>query len=305
MEMIVGMRTQLLGQLRASGFVRARGAGDIRDLNTNSENWAVVKAVLCAGNYPKLLRVDRGRKQLVTQKEDKVRFHMSSVLTHSLKTPKDFKDLIGSIPSDWFVYEEMVRINRTSFARSVTLVNAFTLALFAGPSRLPHEIVTSLHSTHMDDAAEDEEESSSDVEDDQFQEMSIFKIDEWLTFRTTPEVAQLLYPLRQKWHSLFLRRISSPGKPLTLSDEAVIRTIVEVLTVEEQRLGLQQPVGVGQRPRPMASDYCPPVGNISSNSPQRGGYSSRLPTRGGYRSPRGQHSMQYDQSAKYRSGRRY
>lgn len=40
---ISGMRTQLLGQLRAAGFVRARGGSDIRDLNTNSENWAVVK----------------------------------------------------------------------------------------------------------------------------------------------------------------------------------------------------------------------------------------------------------------------
>lgn len=60
-------RTQLLGQLRASGFVRARGGGDIRDLNTNSENWAVVKAALSAGCYPNLLRVDRERKVLVTR----------------------------------------------------------------------------------------------------------------------------------------------------------------------------------------------------------------------------------------------
>ncbi|XP_023236112.1 probable ATP-dependent RNA helicase YTHDC2 [Centruroides sculpturatus] len=67
MEIIVGMRTQLLGQLRASGFVRARGGGDIRDLNSNSENWAVVKAALCAGTYPNLIRVDRERQQLITQ----------------------------------------------------------------------------------------------------------------------------------------------------------------------------------------------------------------------------------------------
>ena len=65
--MVVGMRMQLLGQLRASGFVRARGGGDIRDLNNNSENWAVVKAALCAGMYPNLIRVDQEHMQLRTQ----------------------------------------------------------------------------------------------------------------------------------------------------------------------------------------------------------------------------------------------
>lgn len=63
----VRSRTQLLGQLRASGFVRARGGGDIRDLNTNSENWAVVKAALCAGMYPNLMKVDQSQKRLITQ----------------------------------------------------------------------------------------------------------------------------------------------------------------------------------------------------------------------------------------------
>jgi len=60
------VRTQLLGQLRASGFVRARGGGDIRDLNSNSENWSVVKAALCAGLYPNILRVDRERSHLTS-----------------------------------------------------------------------------------------------------------------------------------------------------------------------------------------------------------------------------------------------
>ncbi len=79
MEMVTGMRTQLLGQLRASGFVRSKGTGDIRDLNKNSENWAVVKAALTAGCYPSLARFDREAGQLRTPKESKVRLHPSSV----------------------------------------------------------------------------------------------------------------------------------------------------------------------------------------------------------------------------------
>jgi len=60
-------RSLLLGQLRASGFVRARGAGDIRDLNTNSDCWAVVKAALCAGTYPNIMKVDRGSSEFNTE----------------------------------------------------------------------------------------------------------------------------------------------------------------------------------------------------------------------------------------------
>lgn len=67
MEMVTGTRAQLLAQLRASGFVRSRAPGDIRDLNTNSENWAVVKAALCAGLYPSLARVDREQAVLRTK----------------------------------------------------------------------------------------------------------------------------------------------------------------------------------------------------------------------------------------------
>ncbi|OON20684.1 hypothetical protein X801_03429 [Opisthorchis viverrini] len=48
-------------KLRASGFVKARGSGDIRDLNTNSENWAVVKAAIVAGMHPQLAKIDEKR----------------------------------------------------------------------------------------------------------------------------------------------------------------------------------------------------------------------------------------------------
>ncbi|KAI1301810.1 3'-5' RNA helicase YTHDC2 [Halotydeus destructor] len=266
MEMIVGMRAQLLGQLRASGFVRARGPGDIRDLNTNSENWSVVKAVLCAGSYPKLMRLDKDRGHLVTCKDSKVRFHPSSVLN-----PKGVKGTVTasqrvSFPSDWFLYEEMTKIGRFSYGRCCTLVSPVTVALFSGPARLPPDSIT-VHYTGRDD--EDLDDESSDEHEQQVESDATFKIDDWLSFKTLADDANLVYSLRQKFQALFLRRMSSPGKSLTLADDAVIKTIVDVMTTEEQVLGLQQPVGVGQRPRPMASEYCPPVSNTLLNSPQQ------------------------------------
>ena len=57
MEMVAGMRRQILAQLRSLGLIRQRGPGDIKDLNSNSRNWAVIKAVVGAGLYPNIIKV--------------------------------------------------------------------------------------------------------------------------------------------------------------------------------------------------------------------------------------------------------
>lgn len=39
------------------------------------------------------------------------------------------------------------------------------------------------------------------------------------------------------------------------ADDAVIQAVVQILSSEEKQLGLQQPDGIGQRPRPVNIDY--------------------------------------------------
>ncbi|NWI38856.1 YTDC2 helicase, partial [Picathartes gymnocephalus] len=68
------------------------------------------------------------------------------------------------------------------------------------------------------------------------------------------QAAGLLLQLRQKWHSLFLRRMRAPSKSWSQVEEATVRAVVAVLTAEEQSAGLQQPSGIGQRPRPVVSE---------------------------------------------------
>uniref|UniRef100_A0A4W5QAA6 YTH domain-containing family protein n=1 Tax=Hucho hucho TaxID=62062 RepID=A0A4W5QAA6_9TELE len=67
----------------------------------------------------------------------------------------------------------------------------------------------------------------------------------------------LVFQLRQKWHGLFLRRIRSPSKPWSQLDENTIRALVSVLGAEDPTAGLQQPTGIGQRPRPISSEDPP------------------------------------------------
>nr|CAD7194903.1 unnamed protein product [Timema douglasi] len=363
MEMVVGMRTQLLGQLRALGFVRARGCGDIRDLNTNSENWAVVKAALCAGTYPNpdaggqrthptqntvshkhyrativlvqswacaqiinqlfwcssqypdilipgctagCVRGDRCVRDLLwrrevslkckevlykvyfvssvtyaaetwrvhirgarkveameMKKEFRVNFHPSSVLRECPKSPRTsvasaHNASVENLPSDWLLYEEMSRTGRFCHARCCTLVSPITVAVFAGPTRLPIDAVNAAETVVRGDRAI-ETESDSEVEERLDGENTMMKLDDWVVFRVDAEGSHLALHLRQKWNSLFLRRMRAPSKPWSQVDEMVLKTLINVLTTEEQSLGLQQPPGVGQRPRAMLID-CYPAG---------------------------------------------
>ncbi|XP_015222321.2 3'-5' RNA helicase YTHDC2 isoform X1 [Lepisosteus oculatus] len=254
MEMIIGMRTQLLGQLRAIGFVRARGGGDIRDVNLNSENWAVVKAALVAGMYPNLIHVDKENAMLMGSKEKKVRFHPNSVLSQPLnnKIPpaNGQAAAIQCLPTSWLLYDEMTRAHRIASIRCCTVVTSPTVAIFGGCAKLPS---TALQEPSMQNADGINESSDSETED-QSVNMATLKIDEWMKFKLEHETASLVFQLRQKWHSLFLRRIRTPSKPCTQVDEQTLRALVSVLTAEEHLAGLQQPSGIGQRPRPMSEE---------------------------------------------------
>ncbi|XP_063990992.1 3'-5' RNA helicase YTHDC2-like [Diachasmimorpha longicaudata] len=254
MEMITGMRSQLLGQLRASGFVKARGSGDIRDLNWNSENWGVVKAALTAGLYPNLMRVDRKHGQLRTQKESKVFFHPSSTLKEFTKSTRttsaqSHSASVHTLPSDWLIYEEMSRVGRFCHVKTVTLVNPITVALFSGPARLAMDTIYETESVP---------ESESDSEAEETREgMTILKLDDWVVFKLDFETARLILHLRQKWNALFLRRMKNPTRSMTTLDDQVVKAMVSVISNAEQSCELPQPPGIGQRPRPLIVDYYP------------------------------------------------
>ncbi|XP_028912181.1 3'-5' RNA helicase YTHDC2 isoform X2 [Ornithorhynchus anatinus] len=267
LEIIIGMRTQLLGQLRASGFVRARGLGDIRDVNTNSENWAVVKAALVAGMYPNVVHVDKEYLELTGAKEKKFRFHPNSVLsqTHYRKIPPANGHIksVQALPTDWLIFDEVTRACKIASISCCTAVSPITITLFSGPMRLASNAFQ--EPLPFADTISNDNSSESEAEDRSTAALASLRLDEWLNFKMDPEVASLLLQLRQKWQSLFLRRIRIPAKPWSQIDELTLKAIIAVLTTEEQSAGLQQPVGIGQRPRPISSDDLPMTSWRSNN----------------------------------------
>ncbi|XP_034565378.1 3'-5' RNA helicase YTHDC2 isoform X2 [Notolabrus celidotus] len=263
MDMILGMRTQLLGQLRAIGFVRARGGSDIRDVNLNSENWAVVKAALVAGMYPNLVHMNQETSLLSSNREKKVIFHPTSILSPAHNKEPDAVRSPGTLPTDWLIYNEMSRGHRVASVRCCSVVTPVTVAVFGGCSRLPDSAL------QEPAGRTDTDNPLDDVSDSEAEELAEMKIDDWMVFQLDGEAAGLVFDLRQKWQNLFIRRIRCPSKPWTQQDEAIIRALVSVLSAEEQGVGLQQPTGIGQRPRPMSSEDGPQASAKNCrNSPQ-------------------------------------
>uniref|UniRef100_A0A3Q3E053 RNA helicase n=1 Tax=Hippocampus comes TaxID=109280 RepID=A0A3Q3E053_HIPCM len=217
MEMILGMRTQLLRQLRATGFVRAHGESDVRGVNINSENWAVVKAALVAGMYANLLHINPETNLPSSNKEKKVNFHPTSTLNQSQNKEGNSTKPQG-LPTDWLVYDEMSRGHRIASVRCCTLVTAITVAIFAGGSR--HLCSALLMFCPSDSPVDDM--SDSETEDADAAEL---RIDEWLIFQTNSESAEMVFDLRNKWNNLFIRRICCPSKPWLKDDEMTIQTL--------------------------------------------------------------------------------
>ncbi|CAL8280780.1 unnamed protein product [Lota lota] len=254
MEIIIMMRTQLLGQLRAIGFVRARGRSDIRDVNINSENWAIVKAALLTGTYPKLAHINQESGSISSSGQTQISFHLTSVLSqpHYKKGPTAHGEAqsVQTLPTDWVIYDELFEVDRSTTIRCCSLVTPITVAIFGGCAKLPS---SALQMTKIAGGLHDSSDSEAD-EETSIMHLARLKINEWIDFQLESETAKLVFQLRQKWHSMFLRRMRSPSKPLSQQDEATICALVSVLIAEEQAVGLLQPAGIGQRPWPMLSE---------------------------------------------------
>lgn len=70
----------MVGELRASGYIKGRGQCDIRNLNLHSETWTAIKAAITAGLYPNIAQYCPINGSVVTHDEMKSQFHFSSTL---------------------------------------------------------------------------------------------------------------------------------------------------------------------------------------------------------------------------------
>ncbi|CAJ1934420.1 unnamed protein product [Cylindrotheca closterium] len=197
-------RQQFLDQLSRIGFIDRATLSGSRNrfdskatkssaLNGNADKETVVQAVICAGLFPNVARLEQptsGDCEL-WQNEQRLFFHRSSVNSKR----KHF----GS-SNQWVVFHEKLgTANRTSVS-TTCLVHPFALLLFGGTVEVKH-----LHRTVV--------------------------VDDWMTIGVAAQTGVILRELRKKVDSLLQRMIESPEvHGMTKTKVDMIEGIVSILS---------------------------------------------------------------------------
>lgn len=252
--------SQILGQLRTIGLISPRGAGDMTDLNQNSNNFAVVKFCFVAGFYPNVCRVDRKVGNLKSKQEKKLLPHVTSVLRE--RNLKSSKSILNNLPSEWIVFEEKSRVERLCLVRNITAVTPLTIALFGGPMYIPKNNVISMY------------DDSDDSQDDDTMATVKFVVDDWIHFVLDEDIAVMIHKLRIKLNALFMKTLTNLDKRSTAQDQQVVDLISYVLETEDKAAGFKCPKDVGARPilLPLKGSW------RNKNKVQKSDFAERVPS---------------------------
>lgn len=285
MQMIFGVRAQLLSHLRSSDLIRHSGSGNIEELNMNSKCWAIVKAALTAGMYPNVCRIDRKLGELKSTLVSKLVPHPSSVLRD--KNPKKCKENLRALPSEWIIYGEKSRVGRFCMVQYTTLVSPLNIALMAGPICLPADSVKILENdSDSENEVEHEDDGAAMTE-----VTAMLHIDDWIQFVADMDSAQCVFHLRQKLNSIMLRIIQNPKKALAYKDKQCVDLVVQLLQNEDNDQHLPQMKNAEECPFAV-KPFMRGRSHVKMNGASRGGGES---SHGGYNNNRTQENWRYTQ----------
>jgi len=218
LEGIADLRDQFTQLLNESGFLgtssKKKGGGRYRgrqrgsvlqndpdwiQANRNADNKRLLKAVLVAGLYPNLIKVDAGtrpgalpRLSFLAEngRTEKIQIHPSSINFEA-------KQFI----TKWLVYHERVQTTAI-FVRDATAVTPYQLLLFGGKIEVQHAQGT-------------------------------ISIDRWATFQAPAKVGVLLKEIRNQLDRVLAEKIENVGKSVSDLSGQLVLTILELLDGEK------------------------------------------------------------------------
>ncbi|CAM6128719.1 unnamed protein product [Calypogeia fissa] len=176
------------------------------DLDSNASIIRVVKAVICAGFYPNIVRVIHPEKTYVqTEGGTVARVAAARELRFFTKAdgrvflhPASVNFSVGKFESPWLVFSEKMKTSKV-FLKDSTMVPAYGLLLFGGKVQVKHE-------------------------------KQAISVDDWLEFEAPARIAVLIKELRSKVDSLLFEKIERPA--LDISSSPVVSALIRLLTTD-------------------------------------------------------------------------
>lgn len=235
-EHVRGIRRQILSYLESSGLV----GKNMRNYNDNCDNWSLLKAVICAGLYPFVAKIEGKKGNMYTEIDRKLSFHMSSVLCVK---KEGYKSTIRKLPVEWTFFEEKNRIGRMSLLKCNTLLNSFTVSLIAGRKLIEEDYKTlhAMRSNTKDNGwSEDEwEDMTDDYEDDFEPDYMDFKVDNLLKFTASKESGKMIFDLKKCLNNLVTRFLLDYKNYKASSEEnSLIKMFARIIEKEDINSGM-------------------------------------------------------------------
>ncbi|XP_044288660.1 ATP-dependent DNA/RNA helicase DHX36 [Varanus komodoensis] len=201
LQMLRNMKGQFAEHLLAAGFVSSRSPKDPKS-NINSDNEKLLKAVICAGLYPKVAKIranfSKKRKMVkVSTKTD------GTVCIH----PKSVNVEETEFHYNWLVYHLKMRTT-SIYLYDCTEVSPYCLLFFGG-----------------------------DISIQKDKDQDTIAVDEWIVFQSPARIAQLVKDLKQELDDLLQEKIENP-QPVDWNntksrDTAVLTAIIDLITTQE------------------------------------------------------------------------
>ncbi|KAK9809193.1 hypothetical protein WJX72_011126 [[Myrmecia] bisecta] len=177
-----------------------------RGLNDYAGNARIVKAALCAGLYPSILRVEHpaekfrkveGGAFVMDNNPAALRFFdrtKGRVFLH----PASVNFHCGRFESGWLVYSDMVETAKV-YVRESSMVPVYALLLFGGEISVQHEV-------------------------------GLLQVDGWATFSAPARIAVLVKELRDEIDRLLLQKLSEPS--FDLAHNRVVDALHQLLATD-------------------------------------------------------------------------
>ncbi|XP_016797690.1 ATP-dependent DNA/RNA helicase DHX36 isoform X3 [Pan troglodytes] len=202
LQMLHNMKGQFAEHLLGAGFVSSRNPKD-PESNINSDNEKIIKAVICAGLYPKVakIRLNLGKKRkmvkVYTKTDGLVAVHPKSVNVEQT----DFH-------YNWLIYHLKMRTS-SIYLYDCTEVSPYCLLFFGG-----------------------------DISIQKDNDQETIAVDEWIVFQSPARIAHLVKELRKELDILLQEKIESPH-PVDWNDTksrdcAVLSAIIDLIKTQEK-----------------------------------------------------------------------